>query len=78
MVKWITYGDESLLSEYRCELFNKRGIFTALRCFSVSEGTWWSHARYPERETPKNFNIPETETRRPAFWAASVFSVTSR
>ena len=32
------------------------------RRFSVSEGTWWSHARYPERETPKNFNIPETET----------------
>ena len=22
------YGDESLLSEYRCELFNKRGIFS--------------------------------------------------
>ena len=35
-------------------------------------------ARYPERETPKNFNIPETENRRPAFWAASVFSDTSR
>ena len=52
--------------------------FTASRRFSVSEGTWWSHARYPERETPKNFNIPETETRRPAFLAASVFSVTSR
>ena len=42
------------------------------------EGTRWSHARYPERETPKNFNIPETENRRPAFWAASVFSDTSR
>ena len=45
---------------------------------TVSEGTRWSHARYPERETPKNFNIPETENRRPAFWAASVFSDTSR
>ena len=33
---------------------------------------------HPERETPKNFNIPETETRRPAFLAASVFSDTSR
>ena len=30
------------------------------------------------REIPKNFNIPETETRRPAFLAASVFSDTSR
>ena len=34
-----------------------------------------SHARYPERETPKNFNIPETENRRPAFGAASVFDI---
>ena len=59
---------------------NIEGIFafTASRRFSVSECTWWSYARYPERETPEIFNIPETETRRPAFLAASVFSDTSR
>jgi len=33
---------------------------------------------YPDRETPKYFNIPETETRRPAFLAFSALTVTSR
>ena len=31
-----------------------------------------------KRETPKNFNIPETETWRPAFWAASPSSQSLR
>ena len=35
-----------------------------------------SHERYPDRETPKYFSIPETETRRFCFLAAAVFSET--
>ena len=31
-----------------------------------------------KRETPRCFNIPETETRRFALWAVSAISVTSR
>ena len=34
-------------------------------------------ARYPERDTPKNFSIPEAETRRPVTLDASTLAETS-
>ena len=51
-------------------------------CFS-NERSAFSYVRnlnssHPDRETPKYFNIPETETRRPAFLAFSDLTVTSR
>lgn len=45
---------------------------------AVSDGICRFHAAYPDRETPKYFNILETETRRPAFLAFSALTVTSR
>ncbi|MGN1198570.1 MAG: hypothetical protein ACI4TA_13365, partial [Acetatifactor sp.] len=44
---------------------------------TVGETFRFRKARYPERDTPKNFSIPEVETRRLVTLAASTLAETS-
>ena len=48
----------------------------SLRCL-VAETVRLRKERYPERDTPKNFSIPEVETRCPVTLDASTFAETS-
>ena len=48
----------------------------SLRCFEA-DNLRLRKERYPERDTPKNFSIPEIETRCPVTLDASTFAETS-